>query len=284
MMSQIKTNTILFNIAGGVIILTVLGYMASDFFKSNDAPVCSTRYPAGRMFGFDSGDGHALTGIELQGRAGSREWGMLQNASVVSGGKGLFAHVLAVKLANSGGDASGDEGSAGRSGVGFDWTPRNIGAPASACLSYYVGLPKDFEFKDPGHLPGIYGGSASLVDTGDAAEVFASRVGWMQDGSISTDTRLPDTAASWNRSRDDMRWPLGKWVKVEQELVLNTPGKADGTLRLWVDGKLRIDRGGVAFRTSAQTSIDGVLGDVGYMQPMADNSLIHLSPFLLQWQ
>ncbi len=43
-------------------------------------------------------NGAAMTAIELQGRFGSEEWGVLENVEVVRSGKKKGAEVLQVKL------------------------------------------------------------------------------------------------------------------------------------------------------------------------------------------
>ena len=43
---------------------------------------------------------------------------------------------------------------------------------------------------------------------------------------------------------------LGRWVCVEVQWKLNTPGKADGVARLWVDGELDAERTKMKFRGS----------------------------------
>jgi hypothetical protein len=49
--------------------------------------------------------------------------------------------------------------------------------------------------------------------------------------------------------------PLGKWLCVEQRVALNTPGKADGELAVWVDGQLYEHYRGFRWRSSESVSI-----------------------------
>ena len=48
--------------------------------------------------------------------------------------------------------------------------------------------------------------------------------------------------------QDAFTLPKGRWVRIEQELVLNTPGQADGIARLWLDGDLKAEGTGLKLR------------------------------------
>ncbi len=41
--------------------------------------------------------------------------------------------------------------------------------------------------------------------------------------------------------------PHGRWVRIEQEVVANKPGEADGLARLWIDGKQQAEMTGLYF-------------------------------------
>jgi hypothetical protein len=43
---------------------------------------------------------------------------------------------------------------------------------------------------------------------------------------------------------------LGVWHRIEFEVILNTPGHADGTQRFWLDGVLKGAWQGLVFRTT----------------------------------
>ena len=48
------------------------------------------------------------------------------------------------------------------------------------------------------------------------------------------------------------RLTVGMWHRLEVEMRLNTPGSADGTLRIWLDDDLILERTDVPFRVSAR--------------------------------
>lgn len=58
-----------------------------------------------------------------------------------------------------------------------------------------------------------------------------------------------------------------KWDQVEVEVQLNTPGAANGILRLWVDEVLYITRTNVEFRGPTPTSVCGLANNPPYSCP-----------------
>ncbi len=273
-------NSILFNMAGGAVLLTVVGYMITSFIVTPAVLPCTQRYPSGFQLTFDTSDGKPLHAVDLQARSGSREWGLLNNAKVVDRADKSSSHVLEVKLA----PVDEDEGTT-QNGVGFTWQPHEIANATSACLSYSVFLADDFTFKEKGVLPGLFGASdVTQIDELSPDDAFAVRVGWGQAGDAGLDVRRPASSGYWETPPRKTMWPVGRWVNIEQEVKLNTPGQDDGQLRLWFNGVLTIDRGGLPLRKSAQSELTGVVADIGYARTISAPAHVRVSPFLLQWQ
>jgi hypothetical protein len=62
-------------------------------------------------------------------------------------------------------------------------------------------------------------------------------------------------AVNWVPNQNAFGWfPGSQWVKVEGRIDLNTPGVADGRVRLWVNGKLTTDYSGIKMVTPGHTS------------------------------
>ena len=66
----------------------------------------------------------------------------------------------------------------------------------------------------------------------------------------------------------------GAWTGIAQRVVMNTPGTADGSVEVWVDGKPAIKAEGLTLGTAAGASVDGVLfatffggGDASWATP-----------------
>ena len=79
-MSSLNLNKFLFNAAGVLIGVVVVGYNVFDHFASEKpAAACGARYLKTTQLWLNSASGKMLTPIELQSRAGSGEWGVLNN-------------------------------------------------------------------------------------------------------------------------------------------------------------------------------------------------------------
>jgi hypothetical protein len=115
---------------------------------------------------------------------------------------------------------------------------------------------------------------------------------WLQDGKLGVQ---PTTSSSERAKYDtvDKDWltlERGKWINVEQEVRLNDPGARNGHLRIWVDGKLRMDRRQVMFRESDTTRFEGVAVDVHYAdtamtwQAAPNATEVRVSPLIIRWK
>ena len=279
-MSKLNSNNILFNVAGIGIVVTAIGYMGYTFFITEKVPHCTARFPAGQQFAFESAKGKPLTTIELQARAGLREWGVLQNAKIANGSGVPAGGVMEVSLA-----ATGDEDKADQNGVGFVWPVNELAKAGAACLSYQVFFPGSFKFAEPGYLPGLFGaGDLTQLDESKPSDGFAARVGWDQNGEIGVEVRSPASAGFWQSSTRRSRWPTGQWVSVEQELAMNTPEKANGTMRMWINGNLTVENYAINLRATPQSNLSGVLSEIGYARTASEVATLKVSPFIIQWQ
>ncbi len=287
---KIETDKLLFNAAGVLIGLFAVGWVVSDFFTVEKTKVCAARYNVSTLLPVQNASGALLSPIELQAMAGTREYGMLEHAKVVpaSGAPATAVLQVAIPQGQAKSQRSSDDA---KSGVGMRWTPTEIAGATSACLTYSAFLPADFDFGDGGMLPGIYGGSRfDGFDRGEQKPGFVVRVMWREKAIGDVTVQVPKiadkTAASLGRDR--FQFQRGSWVQIEQEVILNAPGKSDGKYRLWVDGVLRLERDNLQWRDEAGTTIEGVVGNVGFgtvekpgQAPRA--SEIKLTPFELRW-
>jgi len=177
-------------------------------------------------------------------------------------------------------------------GMGFAWQPELPAKATSACLTYKVWLPKAFKFAKGGTLPGLFGGAAPGVDGfDDPSEGFSANMVWEDRGMPGL--RTYDTTNSSRRGRrvslDTHALPLGQWIKVSQELILNTPGQSDGMSRVWIDDELKLENMSVVFSNNKKLSISGVLGDIYYDGRWKNNgspkdTFLRTTPFVLNWK
>ncbi|MEZ5898989.1 MAG: hypothetical protein R3D51_05800 [Hyphomicrobiaceae bacterium] len=276
-------NMVLFN-AGGLGVLLFLGvYMVNSFFHKEEIAVCQARYGNGVRFSLTGNNGHKFTSLELQARLSSREWGLLNNARVVETPDGK-AQFLQVALGAEGQDDDEQE-AAGHDGVGFLWNLTDLKNAHAACLSYRLFLPKDFSFDVPGNLPGLYATrEAEDVDAQALEAGFVSRLAWQKDGDIGMTFQNAGNPQSWIGSAGKQVWPVGRWVDVTQEVVLNTPGKPNGLMRVWIDGHLQIEKIGLNLIGKEPIGLSGVVADLGYAQANGPSGRLTISPFVVQRQ
>lgn len=279
-MTKPNVYNLIFNGLGVLLGLIVVGYIVRSAFLTETEPPCSARYPASLQFALKTPGGALLSPIELQARVGLHEWGIMGNAEIVPEGPGGAA--LQVKLATVNQDETG--GAQRSNGVHFRWSPAGIGQAHSACLMYSVWLPKDFAFNSGGLLPGIVGGTSAAAN-GDAGQNgrFGTRIRWRRDGGA--ELAVASTGSGYlPAGRRSFPLERGKWTRFEQEIVLNTPGQADGMVRMWVDGQLKAQAEKLSLRTDAMGKIIGVLADVGYVRQGDKTGVLRISPFELAWR
>lgn len=277
-MNSPKHLDVLINVAGALVVLFVVGYIAFSALHTETEQPCSARYPAATRFSLQTSEGKPLSAIQLQARAGVRDIGVIDNASVVQVADGPSPDALEVKLRKlpSGADVSDKA----RNGIEFRWAPPGMAKATSVCLSYSVWLPEKFEFGAGGVLPGVFGGAAT--DPVNKADAFSVTPQWGPDGKPLIVAiggggirRTSATGEALATSR---------WLKLEQEIVLNDPTAENGRARLWIDGKLAIDDTRAPLRKAPDTVLTGVLAAIGYHQPPAQPGMLRLSPFDISWR
>lgn len=287
---KIDTNKLLFNAAGVLCGLFAVGYAVNDYFTVEKTKVCEARYKVSTLLPLQNSSGALLSPIELQAKAGGREYGVLEHAKVVPIDGGPAPAVLQVAIPKGDVKAARDQSDV-TSGIGMHWAPTEVGGATSACLTYSAYLSPDFDFGEGGMLPGIYGGSRyDGRDRSESKVGFVARIMWREKAIGDVTVQVPRIADKHAVSigRDKFQFPRGRWMQIEQEIVLNTPQRPDGKYRLWIDGQLRIERGDVQWRDEATTTIDGVAANIGYgtvdrpgVAPV--KGLISITPFELRW-
>lgn len=286
-MKNANVNTILFNAAGIGLVVFLGGYMVYSALHKDAVPQCSVRYGDGQQFSLQKGE-EAFSPIDLQARLPAREWGLLQNARVVVDKNAAFLQIAVGHQdhsdeTNRDPDAE-EEDKHGRDGVGFIWQPQNLRGVHSGCLTYRVYMSQDLGFEQRGTLPGLYGvANPEHIDMPSFEKGFLTRIGWDRGGFAGVTLKSPQTLGMWIPAKG-YTWPANRWVQVEQEVVLNTPNKTDGIVRLWMDGVLRLEHKGLNLGASEGLSLSGVVSDVGYSETGGKSARVTLSPFVVQGQ
>ena len=251
--------------AGGVIFgILTLALAVRSALTPEPVPACSQRYMQAGLIGLERG-GRPFSAEELQASLEGREWGVLQHASVGTAPDTQMKVALDVRLPKGGSD--GGTYKRPVSGLGFTWSPSGLDKVSSACLAYSVWLPKGFKFAKGGVLPGLYGGADAeesatgprASERGKQPERFAARMRWLHEGRLAVQYQTPASPSGIIRvlEEDWLRVEGGRWIRVEQEVALNTPGQSDGLLRVWIDGDMKLNQKGLVFRNKATKPVPG---------------------------
>lgn len=137
-------------------------------------------------------------------------------------------------------------------------------------VSYWVKFGPGFNFVKGGKIHGLAGGTANTGGGTDKGakptgyDGWSARMMWRPKGAAVQYVYHPDQP---NTSGQDFAWSVGglrsfkpgTWHKVETRIKMNTPGKRDGIVQAWFDGKLALDRRNVRFRNVSSLAIDQLL-------------------------
>ena len=127
-------------------------------------------------------------------------------------------------------------------------------------LRYFVRFASDFDFVKGGKLPGFYGGTnISGGNVPNGTDGFSTRFMWRTEGQGEVYVYMPSsTKFGTSLGRGSFRFAPGKWHCIEQELSLNTPGQADGQVRVWLDSQAVFEQQQLFFRSVPDLRIEGV--------------------------
>lgn len=258
---MISRDTILFNAGGGLVFLVIAGYFVHAAVNPEKAPVCNAEYSALSELPLEREGGRPASVAELQARLAGRDLGLIENARILRVSNAQ-SPVLEVSLPK--GSVSPRQTGSNKGGVAFQWRPSGIENATAVCMGYSVWLPEDFDFKRGGTLPGVYGAGERGFDEKVA---FAARYMWREQGKTELLATLPGNNSeprTVSIDPDAFRLPRGKWIRLDQEIVLNTVGQKDGVVRLWADGQLVVEKTQVTLRESGSVTFAGVQADVHY--------------------
>ncbi|MCZ7595840.1 MAG: hypothetical protein M5U16_13790 [Hyphomicrobium sp.] len=278
---QSKHLNLLINCGAVLVGLIVVGYVAYSAIHTEVEQPCSSRYPAPTRFSLQTGQGKPLSAIELQARAGLRDLGVIDNAAVVRVEGGPSSEALEVKLRKLRG--SDDASDTARNGIEFRWSPPGIAGATSACLSYSVWFPDKFAFGGGGVLPGVFGGVPATQKLPAASDQLSITPQWDYEGKPV----LAATVGGGDVRRmlgSETPLPTERWIPVQQEVILNAPGQANGVARLWIDGTLIVDDQGLQLRKDAKAVLAGVLVAAGYRRAPPEPGMLRFSPFEIAWR
>ncbi len=217
-----------------------------------DQAACSTRYP--QVAAPAPAMGEDAQAAIRDGFATHRHWGTEENVALLdAGATGIGEPGLRVRYPAGSSNPSDDP----RGGAGF--YAETLGGAERACLSYRLRFEPGFDFVRGGKLPGLYGGDApSGGEEVDGENGFSMRLMWREQGQGELYPYVVGLEGT-SVGRGAWTFPTGQWVSVEQELVLNDPGEANGVARLWIDGRPVLEQREIVYRTTPEVTIDGLM-------------------------
>jgi len=144
------------------------------------------------------------------------------------------------------------------------------GEPEEVYFRYYLRLGDDWDPISGGKLPGI---SGTYGRAGWGGRPSNGENGWSARGQFSKrkDGRTgigfycyhADMKGrygnSWIWDKDDLGFlENNRWYCIEQHVRMNTPGRNNGILRGWIDGKLAFERTDLRFRDTDELKIENI--------------------------
>lgn len=217
---------------------------------------CSVRY---RLVADPAPPLGAVNGEQAvrQGYGSHKDWGT-KNIEVLSPQQtGLGETGLRV-LYPEGTSAPSDNG---KGGAGFYATIDALAGAERACLQYKVRFEPGFNFVKGGKLPGLYGGDAPSGGDEVTGDGFSMRFMWRENGQGELYEYVVNKDSDYGKSVGRGLWtfPTGRWVTIEQEIILNDPQKKNGIARVWIDGEPILEQRGIVYRTQGDVYVDGLM-------------------------
>jgi hypothetical protein len=116
-------------------------------------------------------------------------------------------------------------------------------------LSYRVLFEKGFDFRKGGKLPGLGGGRANTGGEKPVGDGWSARYMWGEGGKLSLYLYHLDQKTDYGeRFQLHAKASPGHWLNLRQSVKVNSPGKADGRILVWLNEKLALDQKGLRLR------------------------------------
>lgn len=280
-----QTKFIVFNAAAALIGVAAVAAAIKSVLMPTLIPPCSERYHSLTRFSLERG-GVMLTAADLQAGLGGKDAGVIESVGIAPVKDGPAPLAMGVTLQKATVSQTG-VATEFKGGTSFAWQPRALQGKSAACLSYHVMLPADFDFHRGGALPGLFGS-----DGADKSDGFLAGMAWRPTQGAGVTVRVTENGKTGTMPAEyqTIELPRGRWVKLEQEVVVNSLTNEDGILRLWVDGVLQIERTDLSYRAQPAVAISGVSVDVfrgngpdDAQAAAAKDAVIRVTPFEVRW-
>ncbi|MEM1107989.1 MAG: polysaccharide lyase [Planctomycetota bacterium] len=142
--------------------------------------------------------------------------------------------------------------------------PKNNPA-TKATVEYRIRFSSNFNFGKGGKLPGFgsntSGGYGGRKPTGTNG--WSSRNMWLSGGRLTFYCYHMDMPGKYgqhlfwkNSNGSDFKFRKNVWYTIKHEVKMNTPGKKDGYVKGWINGRLALNRQNLRFRTTSSLGIN----------------------------
>lgn len=211
---------------------------------------------------FDDSPAGSYSKERIEKKWKSVEWSYMKRANIVS--KTDFEKKLngkALRVSYPKGKVSSKE-----SGASFvsELAPSNV-----YFLDYYVrfghGNGDHWQFSKGGKLPGLGGGTCSSGGDRAKGDGWSCRYMWREKGKLilylyhmNQKTKYGDVI--------DLKTKLipGKWHRLTQRVEVNTDNKANGKIKIWVDGNVKLNLKNIRLRKDDLAPVDHFLFETFY--------------------
>ena len=150
---------------------------------------------------------------------------------------------------------------------GAQWKLNFDSPHKSVQMQYAIQFKNDFAFSKGGKLPGLFGGTGNSgggIPTG--TDGFSARLMWRENGRAVQYLYYPDQPEHYGHqipwvqasTGKPIRFTTGRWHTIVQKLSINAPGKKDGRLHVFFDGKSVLEINNLRFRDTDTFAIDGM--------------------------
>lgn len=156
-------------------------------------------------------------------------------------------------------------------GAGWRWP---LGRHEKAEARYTVRFSPDFEFVKGGKLPGLCGGPENVSGgrRADGSNGFSARLMWRREGRGEAYVYHMDQPGDYGHSfpfPPDFRFPKDVPVQVRLAVTMNTPGRKDGVLRVWITlpgeaERLMVEKTDLQWRAASTFGVDGLYFEAFY--------------------
>ncbi|MGJ8693856.1 MAG: polysaccharide lyase [Thalassotalea sp.] len=127
-------------------------------------------------------------------------------------------------------------------------------------LSYKIKFEHGFDFAKGGKLPGLTSGGAKFTGGNhpDNGEGWSARYMWLKQGTAVLYLYYVDMTSKWGEALalNEITFKSGQWYELKQRIKVNQANQQDAAIKVWVDGKLVMEKTNFRLRIGEQGLID----------------------------